>query len=189
MREEGILHTQERIGKGGKPFKLYKVRTMNGVKDMRPDAVRARFTGSQTDAHRTTPLGSLLRLMGIDELPQIWNILRGEMSVVGIRPMPPEELGLLPDDLREFYLARDPGFMPPSKASSTVEGKIEDLRERMYFLQRLEALRAQGGIVESVLYATQYLVGRYLHRLQDPSHTDVVRAKITELVPSLGIDA
>ena len=74
-----ILFTQDRPGKNGKLFKLYKFRTMLPPKD--GDAVPA------SDAERLTPFGKKLRSTSLDELPELFNILKGDMSVVGPRPL------------------------------------------------------------------------------------------------------
>ncbi len=74
-----ILFRQERPGIEGKPFKILKFRTM------RNPAPGERETPSR-DRARLTPLGAFLRTFSLDELPQLWNILRGEMSLVGPRP-------------------------------------------------------------------------------------------------------
>ena len=76
-----VLFTQERTGRGGKPFPLYKFRTMAGP----PAFVVGRET--KTDDPRITPVGRWLRRTGCDELPQLVNVLRGEMSLVGPRPL------------------------------------------------------------------------------------------------------
>jgi exopolysaccharide biosynthesis polyprenyl glycosylphosphotransferase len=78
-----ILHRQKRIGEGGREITVPKLRTM------RPDADKngARWTG--TDDDRITPVGRLLRRLHIDELPQLWLVLEGEMSLVGPRPEQP----------------------------------------------------------------------------------------------------
>jgi lipopolysaccharide/colanic/teichoic acid biosynthesis glycosyltransferase len=68
-----------RPGLDGKPFKLVKLRTMRAAK---PGEVYFR-----TDAERITPLGRFLRRTSIDELPELWNVLRGDMSLVGPRPL------------------------------------------------------------------------------------------------------
>lgn len=74
-----VLFTQERPGKDGKIFKLYKFRTMLPPKDGVIDAAQ--------DAARLTPFGKKLRSTSLDELPELFNILKGDMSVVGPRPL------------------------------------------------------------------------------------------------------
>lgn len=83
------IFTQTRIGRGGKPFRIYKIRTM------RKEAPRYRATGEFTDHVRyITRFGSFLRKLSVDELPQLFNVLEGSMSLVGPRPLIPEETGI-----------------------------------------------------------------------------------------------
>lgn len=90
------LFRQERIGLKGQPFTLYKFRTMHGADDSkRPHAPRVEDWDSYVfslpgDRARTTRIGGFLRKSGLDELPQLWNVLRGEMSLVGPRPEIPD---------------------------------------------------------------------------------------------------
>lgn len=74
-----VLFRQERAGLGGRPFRLVKLRTMCAVNPAR---------GLVSDADRLTPLGRFLRATSIDELPTFWNVIRGDMSLVGPRPLP-----------------------------------------------------------------------------------------------------
>jgi exopolysaccharide biosynthesis polyprenyl glycosylphosphotransferase len=89
-----VLYSQERIGRNGRRFRLHKFRTMVADADEQAEALR------DQSAHpvwlllerdpRVTPLGRWLRRTSLDELPQLWNVLKGEMSLVGPRPMPPD---------------------------------------------------------------------------------------------------
>jgi lipopolysaccharide/colanic/teichoic acid biosynthesis glycosyltransferase len=84
-----VFYRQARVGKDGVPFTLYKFRTMLHGAPPSPDAHPVRKDHADP---RITPLGRLLRRAAIDELPQLWNVLRGEMSMVGPRPLPVDDL-------------------------------------------------------------------------------------------------
>jgi exopolysaccharide biosynthesis polyprenyl glycosylphosphotransferase len=90
-----VFFTQERVGKAGRRFRLYKFRTM--VSDA--EQLRSALLAESTDPNwlkldrdpRVTRLGRNLRRLSLDELPQLWNVVRGEMSMVGPRPLIPAE--------------------------------------------------------------------------------------------------
>jgi len=79
-----VLFIQERVGRGGKPFRMFKFRSMRVAR-----AAQQEGLWSVEQAQRITPTGRFLRDYGLDELPQAYNILRGEMSFIGPRaPLP-----------------------------------------------------------------------------------------------------
>jgi lipopolysaccharide/colanic/teichoic acid biosynthesis glycosyltransferase len=81
-----VLFTQVRPGLHGKPFRMVKFRTMTDERDASGILL--------PDAQRLTPFGRFLRSSSLDELPELWNVLRGEMSLVGPRPLLMEYLSL-----------------------------------------------------------------------------------------------
>ena len=88
---KGVLFVQWRVGQGGIPFPLYKFRTMlpdrrTGAASIPVDGVERRVCHKRADDPRHTGVGRFLRKTSLDELPQLWNIARGEMSLVGPRP-------------------------------------------------------------------------------------------------------
>lgn len=76
---EPVFFTQERPGKDGKPFKMIKFRSMRDAVD--------KDSNPLPDSERLTPFGKKLRATSLDELPELWNVLKGEMSLVGPRPL------------------------------------------------------------------------------------------------------
>ncbi|GAA3535622.1 sugar transferase [Zobellella aerophila] len=82
-----VLFRQTRPGKNGKPFEIIKFRTMR-------EAIGDDVNLLENDKERMTPLGALLRSTSLDELPELWNVLKGDMSLVGPRPLLMEYLPL-----------------------------------------------------------------------------------------------
>ncbi len=102
-----ILQREERVGQLGRPFTLLKFRTLKR-KNKRAGSV------AQESASRITRVGRLLRRSRLDRLPQLWNVLRGDMSLVGPRPMAPHHLNALERAVCEALLSVRPGLTDPA---------------------------------------------------------------------------
>lgn len=100
------LFRQERVGRGGVPFTIHKFRTMR----VAHDGALVSATGDS----RVTSLGALLRRTKLDELPQLFDVVAGTMSLVGPRPEVPRYAALWPADRREVILSVRPGITDPA---------------------------------------------------------------------------
>jgi len=108
------LFTQTRVGKGGEPFTMYKFRTMVVDAESRLAEIRDKNDSDgvlfkMRRDPRITALGARLRKWSLDELPQLVNVLRGEMSLVGPRPALPEETAVYADHVRRRLVVK-PGL-------------------------------------------------------------------------------
>ena len=92
-----VFYKQKRLTQGGKEFKIYKFRTMIQDAEKGGKAVLAR-----DEDDRILPVGKVLRRLRLDELPQLWNILKGDMSMVGPRPERPELMAEIVEEIPEF---------------------------------------------------------------------------------------
>lgn len=112
-----IFHRANRIGQGGQEFRLYKFRTMVNNADKQGPGITA------AGDHRITPVGRILRRTKLDELPQLINVLRGEMSLVGPRPEDPRYVALY-DEKQRAVLSVHPGITSLASVEYRSEEKI-----------------------------------------------------------------
>tara|TARA_Y100000782_G_C10188690_1_gene268774 strand:- start:5201 stop:5788 length:588 start_codon:yes stop_codon:yes gene_type:complete len=113
----GVFFKQVRVGRNGKEFKLIKFRTM------RPDSEKlSQITVGDRDP-RVTGIGYFLRKYKLDELPQLFNIIKGDMSVVGPRPEVPKYVALYTDEQRKVLQAR-PGLTDYSSLHYVNESEV-----------------------------------------------------------------
>lgn len=126
---------------GGKLFEMYKFRTM------RVDAeIDGRAVWAQKCDPRVTPVGRFLRRTRIDELPQLYNVLRGEMNIVGPRPERPTIFARLRDDIPEYHMRQrvKPGITGWAQINQSYDACVDDVRRKVRY--DLEYLRRQGVV-------------------------------------------
>lgn len=113
----GPIIRLKRIGKGGKKFNVYKLRTMHPFSEYLQEYVYKKNSlqegGKIKDDFRVSPEGRILRKFWIDEIPMIVNILKGDMKIVGVRPLSAHFYSLYDKDLQKKRIATKPGFIPP----------------------------------------------------------------------------
>jgi lipopolysaccharide/colanic/teichoic acid biosynthesis glycosyltransferase len=124
-----VIFTQDRVGRNGRIFRMYKLRTM-----------RARHAGERQTAtskgdNRVTPLGKVLRRYRIDELPQLWNILKGDMSLIGPRPEQPELVAEYKEVLSHYDLRHEvqPGLSGWAQVTYGYASTLEETRMKLAY--------------------------------------------------------
>lgn len=124
-----IFFRQTRVGMGGKPFFVYKFRSM------RTDAEKGGAKWAVKNDPRVTPIGLFIRKTRIDEIPQLWNVLRGDMGLVGPRPERPEFIPYLAENL-PFYNLRHlirPGLTGWAQVRYGYGATLEQAREKLEY--------------------------------------------------------
>ena len=96
-----IFYKSQRIGKNGRIFWLYKIKTLKNNVDK---------SSSFAKEEQYTRFGRFLRKTKLDELPQIWNLLKGDLNLVGPRAEETKTIEVLPEDIRKILLSRKPGI-------------------------------------------------------------------------------
>jgi lipopolysaccharide/colanic/teichoic acid biosynthesis glycosyltransferase len=137
----GLLYTMPRVGKNGKMIGVYKFRTMHPYSEFLHSYILEKngyaASGKPADDFRLTPWGKFLRKYWLDELPQLLNVLKGDLKLVGIRPVGLRYLQDIPEDLRELRSKHKPGCIPPYVAfnkGSNVDS-VQDA-EREYLIKK-----------------------------------------------------
>lgn len=133
-----IFYKGERLGRDGKIFKMYKFRTMKmNSRDLRN---KDGSTYNGEDDPRLTKIGKILRKASIDELPQILNVLKGDMSIIGPRPDLPEHMALYTEEEKRKLQVR-PGITGYNQAyyRNSIEWK-KRIKNDIYYIEHLTFL-------------------------------------------------
>ena len=132
-----VIYAQERVGLNGKPFKLYKFRSMH----MNAEALKTPQLYAGEDDPRLTKVGKFIRAHHLDEFPQLWNVLKGEMSFVGPRPERQYYIDQIMEhnpDYIKLYALR-PGLFSYATLYNGYTDTMEKMLKRLdYDLQYLE---------------------------------------------------
>lgn len=115
------IYKQQRPGKNHKTFNIYKFRSMNNKKDKNGNLL--------PDEQRVTTLGKIMRKTSLDELPQLFNILKGDMSFVGPRPRLVRDMMFYDKDVYKYYIIR-PGLTGPTQVSGRNSNSWEQVFEK-----------------------------------------------------------
>jgi sugar transferase (PEP-CTERM system associated) len=146
-----IFYSQERVGLNGRVFRINKFRSMCADAEAATGAV-----WSTANDPRVTRVGRFLRLTRLDELPQLWNVLRGDMSIVGPRPERPEFVSKLTEEI-PFYGQRHvvkPGLTGWAQVRYTygasVEDTIQKLQYDLYYIKNMSLALDVVIVIETI---------------------------------------
>jgi lipopolysaccharide/colanic/teichoic acid biosynthesis glycosyltransferase len=154
-----VLYRSRRVGRDGKPFAMLKFRTMFDGADGLREALRPLNEASQgffklSSDPRTTRVGKLLRLTCLDEMPQLLQVITGKMSLVGPRPLVPEESGQIPPGSPRFR-AR-PGITGPWQLAGSWQVPIPEMVEMdCAYLEQQSVLLDLKLLASTALYAAR----------------------------------
>ena len=125
----GVGSERRRVDYGGRLFKIYKFRTMRS-----DPAANVQIWAQQSDA-RITPVGAILRKYRLDELPQLWNVIRGDMNIVGPRPEQPNIFLSLREQINDYPRRQRvlPGITGLAQVSQSYDTCIDDVRNKLRF--------------------------------------------------------
>ncbi len=150
-----VFFVQERAGEHGKTFRLFKLRTMevnahHRMKDLwGQNSIQGPAFKLPHDP-RVTPVGRLLRRWSLDELPQFWNVLRGEMSLVGPRPEETSTVAMY-DDLHRRRLVVKPGLTGPMQISGRGSLNMDDrLQLELDYIENYSLLQDLSILIRSI---------------------------------------
>ena len=133
-------NTRRNMDLGGTPFTMYKFRTM------RPTEQNGKQVWAQVDDERVTPIGRLLRTYRLDELPQLFNVLIGDMNIVGPRPEQPDIFVYLREQI-ESYPRRQrvrPGITGWAQVNQGYDTSVDDVRRKVAY--DLEYIHRQSAL-------------------------------------------
>lgn len=139
-----IVYKQRRLGKNGKMFTIYKLRTMRNDAEKGTGAVWA-----QKNDPRITAVGRILRKTRLDEIPQLVNVIQGDMSLVGPRPERPELVQKLKDVISgyEKRLSVKPGLTGLAQVEHKYDESIEDVRTKVsYDLEYIKSMNLRTDL-------------------------------------------
>jgi len=144
-----VFYRQWRVGRDGRPFRMVKFRSMvQNADELKAGLNRLNVAGGGLfkviDDPRITPVGRVLRIYRVDEIPQLINVIRGEMNVVGPRPERPSIFSRLCNDIAEYPLRQRamPGITGLAQVSQSYDTNVDDVRSKVRY--DLEYIRRKG---------------------------------------------
>ena len=178
-----VFYTQVRVGLGGRLFRIVKLRTMTHNCEA---ASGATWSAGRADP-RVTAVGRVLRRLHLDELPQLWNVIRGDMALVGPRPERPEILAVLEADIPRVRdrLAVPPGVTGLAQIQQPADLTLDCVRRKLVY-DRLYAERRSVWLDLRIVFGTVvYLAGASYDRVRKVAGLPAPALAVTDVSAEL----
>lgn len=188
-----ILFSQKRLTKGIREFNIYKFRSMVSNEFREKNTVQIKGSSSEI-----TPIGKFMRKTKIDELPQFWNILKGDMSFIGPRPELPRRLKYYDERQKEIFSVRSGISSPASIVFSDEEYLINQVKDpEKFYIQEIMPYKIELNLYyiehQSFLYDIWLIVATLLKIVNKVKNEDIVKDKKLlsekdEMIKKIGVE-
>lgn len=187
-----VLFSQKRLTKGMKEFKIYKFRSMVSNELREKNTVQIKGSSSEI-----TPIGKFMRKTKLDELPQFWNILKGDMSFIGPRPELPRRLKYYDERQKEIFSVRSGISSPASIVFSDEEYLMNQVQDpEKFYIQEIMPYKIELNLYyiehQSFFYDIWLIIATLLKIINRVKNEDVVKdkrllAEKDEMIKKIGV--
>lgn len=188
-----VLFSQKRLTKGMKEFNIYKFRSMVSNELREKNTVQIKGSSSEI-----TPIGKFMRKTKIDELPQFWNILKGDMSFIGPRPELPRRLKYYDKRQKEIFSVRSGISSPASIVFSDEEYLMNQVKDpETFYIQEIMPYKIELNLYyiehQSFFYDIWLIVATLLKIVNKVKNEDIVKdkrllAEKDEMIKKIGVE-
>lgn len=188
-----ILFSQKRLTKGMREFNIYKFRSMVSNEFREKNTVQIKGSSSEI-----TPIGKFMRKTKLDELPQLWNILKGDMSFIGPRPELPRRLKYYDERQKQIFSVRSGISSPASIVFSDEEYLMNQVKDpEKFYIEEIMPYKIELNLYyiehQSFFYDIWLIIATLLKILNKVKNEDVVKDKNLlqqkeEMVKKIGVE-
>lgn len=188
-----VLFSQKRLTKGMKEFNIYKFRSMVSNEFREKNTVQIKGSSSEI-----TPIGKFMRKTKVDELPQFWNILKGDMSFIGPRPELPRRLKYYDDRQKEIFSVRSGISSPASIVFSDEEYLMNQVQDpEKFYIEQIMPYKIELNLYyiehQSFFYDIWLIIATLLKIVNRVKNEDIVKdekllAQKNEMIKKIGVE-